>query len=139
MGGFLLFIIACVITCVIGIKEATEKPVPLENWKNKDLYYKDIRNGVSGAELSRNLRNGKYRIDEDYQEPHRNSQGKIIIENYELYKKDYRTYGALQTYTWVKQGKYNLTPEDREEKERLEKITALKDTVVNHIKDSEKE
>jgi hypothetical protein len=58
-----------------------------------------------------------------YPEPHRDPvSGKIIIENNLLYKKDLAAYGAVQTMQWVKQGKYNLTPEElKKENERLKK------------------
>ena len=60
---------------------------------------------------------------ETYPEPHRDANGKIIIENSLLYKEDIKKYGAYQTMQWVKQGKYNLTPEELyERKKGLEKF-----------------
>lgn len=56
-----------------------------------------------------------------YPEPHRDANGKIIIENSLLYKEDVKKYGAYQAMQWVKQGKYNLTPEElKKEDERLQ-------------------
>jgi len=54
-------------------------------------------------------------------EPHRDSEnGKIIIENSQLYNEDCKKYGAYQASKWVQRGKYNLTPEELEkEKERI--------------------
>ena len=54
-------------------------------------------------------------------EPHRNPvTGKIVIENNKLYYEDLEKYGAYQAQQWVKQGKYNLSPEEfKKEKERI--------------------
>lgn len=42
-----------------------------------------------------------------YSEPRR--EGKVIvIENYDLYKKDIEKYGLFQVHQWMAQGKYNL-------------------------------
>lgn len=55
-------------------------------------------------------------------EPHRDKDGKIIIENGLLYEKDYEKYGAYQVMQWVKEGRYNLSSEELEkEKERIAK------------------
>ena len=99
------------------VKEALEPTIPAENWANKDLINKDRMNGISEKEFSKNLANGKYRITEVYPEPHRDKDGKIIIENCRLYNEDVKNFGAVQAQTWVRQGKYNLTPEELE-KER---------------------
>lgn len=112
-----LFIASLIGTCVQAIKEACEPTIPAENWKNKELINKDRMNGISEKEFSRNLANGKYKLIENYSEPHRDKDGKIIIENCRLYNKDVEDYGVVQAQTWVKQGKYNLTPEELE-KER---------------------
>ena len=55
---------------------------------------------------------------ENYSEPHRDKNGKIIIENNLLYKSDLKEYGAVQTMKWAKQGKYNLTPEELEKEHK---------------------
>lgn len=54
-------------------------------------------------------------------EPHKDPEtGKIIIENNKLYYEDIDKYGASQAQKWVKEGRYNLTPEEFEkEKERI--------------------
>ena len=54
-------------------------------------------------------------------EPHRDPKsGKIVIENCKLYYSDVREYGAYQAQQWVKEGKYNLTPEElKKEEERI--------------------
>lgn len=114
---------------VDGIKTAFVPTIPAENWANKELYYKDLMDGVSSEQRMKNAKNGKYKLTETYTEPHRTypephrtEDGKIIIENCKLYEEDLREYGAQQTYKWVRQGKYNLTPEELEkELERIKK------------------
>ena len=58
-----------------------------------------------------------------YPEPHRDPvDGKIVIENCKLYEEDLFNYGAVQVGKWIKQGKYNLTPEElKKEQERIKK------------------
>lgn len=104
----LLFAASLIGSCVQLIKEAREPVIPAKNWTNKKLYYEDMVNGVSVEERMKNLENGKYKLAETYPEPHKDENGKIIIENSLLYKKDVRNYGAVQAQKWVKQGKYNL-------------------------------
>lgn len=102
------------------IKEACEPTIPAENWANKELYHKDIMNGVPVEQRMKNLKNGKYRLTETYPEPHRAEDGRIIIENCKLYHEDVQKYGAVQAQKWVKQGRYNLTPEQlTKEEERI--------------------
>ena len=80
-----------------------------------------MANGVTPKQLSKNLANGKYKINGVYPEPHKDPRtGKIIIENDKLYKEDVRNYGAYQAREWLYQGKYNLTPEEL--KKRQEEI-----------------
>ena len=117
-----LFIASLIVTCVQAIKEACEPTISAENWANKELINKDRMNGISEKEFARNLANGKYKLVENYPEPHRDKDGKIIIENSLQYEKDVREYGAYQAMQWVRQGKYNLTPEELEkERERIKK------------------
>lgn len=116
-----LFVASLIGTCVQAIKESCQPKIPAENWANKELYHKDLMSGISGEQLMKNVKNGKYKLTENYPEPHRGKNGKIIIENTPLYKKDLERYGAYQTYKWVEQGKYNLTPEElKKEEERIE-------------------
>lgn len=119
----LLGAVSLVCTCYQLIKEACEPTVPAENWANQDLYYQDMMNGVSIEQRMENVRNGKYKLTETYPEPHRDAKtGKIIIENSLLYEEDCKKYGAYQASQWVKQGKYNLTPEElAKEEERIRK------------------
>lgn len=123
-----LFIASLIGSCVRGIKEAFEPTIPAENWANKELYHQDIMNGVSAEQRMKNVENGKYKLTEKYPEPHRDPKsGKIVIENCKLYHEDVKKYGAYQTYKWVEQGKYNLTPEELEKErkridEELEKL-----------------
>ena len=107
------------------VKEVIEPTIPAENWANKELYHKDLMGGVSVEQRMKNLKNGKYKLTETYTEPHRDAKsGKIIIENYKLYNEDVRNYGAYQAQQWVKQGKYNLTPEElKKQHEEFKKKT----------------
>lgn len=115
-----LFIASLIGTCIQAVKECREPTVPFENWANKELYHEDIMNNVPIEQRMKNIKNGKYKLTEKYPEPHRAKDGKIIIENCKLYNEDVRNYGAYQAQQWVKQGKYNLSPEElKEEKERI--------------------
>lgn len=119
----LLSIVSLVSTVAQAVKEGFTKPIPAENWENKELYHKDLMSGVPVEQRMKNLKNGKYKLTENYPEPHRDPvSGKIVIENCKLYNEDLSKYGAVQTMKWVKQGKYNLTPEELEqERERIRK------------------
>lgn len=116
-------IVSIVFSTAQAIKDAFTPTIPAENWENKELYYKDVMNGVPVEQRLKNVENGKYKMTNTYPEPHRDPiSGKIIIENNLLYKKDLAAYGAVQTMQWVKQGKYNLTQEElKKENERLKK------------------
>lgn len=117
-----LFIASLIGTCYQAIKEARQPTIPAENWANKELIHKDRMNGISEKEFARNLANGKYKLTETYPEPHRMEDGRIIIENYELYKEDCKKYGIPQAHKWMRQGKYNLTPEElKKQKEKFDK------------------
>ena len=117
-----LFIASLIGTCYQAIKEACQPTIPAENWANKELIQKDRMAGISEKEFARNLANGKYKATETYPEPHRMEDGRIIIENYELYKEDCRKYGVPQAHKWMRQGKYNLTPKElQKQKEKFDK------------------
>ena len=117
-----LFIASLITSCCQAIKEKLEPTIPAENWANKDLYYQDLMNGVSVEQRMKNLKNGKYKLTETYPDPHRDKDWKIIIENSLLFEEDKKKYGVSQAYKWVKQGKYNLTPEEiKKEEERIKK------------------
>lgn len=58
----LLFIISIVGAIVQFFKDATNKPIPAENWENMELYHKDIMDGVPIEERLKNLENGKYKL-----------------------------------------------------------------------------
>lgn len=117
----LLFVVSIIGTIVQVVKEARTPTIPAENWANKELYHKDIMNGVPVEQRMKNLDNGKYKLAETHPEPHRDPvSGKIVIENSKLYYEDVKNYGAYQAQQWVKQGKYNLTPEElKKEEERI--------------------
>ena len=116
-----LFIASIIGTCYQAIKEAFEPTIPAENWANKELYHQDMMNGVSVEQRMKNVKNGKYKMTTTYPEPHRDPvSGKIVIENCKLYYNDVKKHGAYQAQQWVKQGKYNLTPEElKKENERI--------------------
>ena len=118
-----LFVASLIGTCYQAIKGAIEPTIPAENWANQELYHKDLMSGMSVEQCMKNLKNGKYKLTENYPEPHRDEKtGKIIIENSQLYNEDTRNYSPYQVYHWVRQGKYNLTPEELEkERERIKK------------------
>lgn len=117
----LVFIASIIGSVVQGIKEACQPVIPAENWANKELYYKDMADGVPVEQRMKNLENGKYKMKDVHPEPHRNPEnGKIVIENCKIYYEDVRKYGAYQAQKWVKQGKYNLEPEElKKEEERI--------------------
>ena len=108
--GLGLFSIIC--TGVQLVKDACTPVIPAENWANKDLIHEDTMKGISSKQFQRNLANGKYKMAATYPEPHRDKDGKIIIENCQLYKEDLIEHGSVQTMRWVKEGKYNLNPEE---------------------------
>lgn len=118
-----LFILSFIVGFVQAIKECCEQVIPAENWNNKELYNQDILDGVSAKQRTKNLKNGKYKLEVEqskYPEPHRDKDGKIIVENCLLYNEDLMKYGAVQTYKWVEQGKYNLSQKELEkERKRL--------------------
>ena len=114
-----LFIASLIGTVVQMFKESYQPVIPAENWANEELIRKDRMNGISEKDFARNLANGKYKVTETYPEPHRMADGRIIIENYELYKEDCEKYGVPQAHKWMRQGKYNLTPEEVAKREEL--------------------
>lgn len=117
LGG--LFVAALICTGYQMAKESYAPTIPAENWANKELYYQDLTDGVPIEQLSKNLKNGKYKLTESYPEPHKDAKtGKIIIENDKLYKEDVRKYGAYQARKWMYQGKYNLSPEKLEKRRK---------------------
>jgi hypothetical protein len=117
----LLFAVSIVGTTVQLIKDACAPTIPAENWANKELYYKDMANGVPHEQRMKNVENGRYKMVNTHPEPHRDPvSGKIIIENSLLYQEDLKTYNASQVMKWVEQGRYNLTQEEFDkEKERI--------------------
>lgn len=113
--------------CYQLIKEAFEPTITAENWANRELYQKDLMDGVPVEQRMKNVKNGKYKLvnthnEAPHPEPHRDKDGKIMIENYQLYKKDLYKYGGAQTMKWMEQGKYNLTKEELgKQRERINK------------------
>lgn len=49
---------------------------------------------------------------------HRDENGEVVIENSQLYYDDMIHYPPLQIEKWIKQGRYNLTPEELEEENK---------------------
>lgn len=117
-----LFIMSIIGSAIQLIKESGSKKVAFDNVANKELYNNDILDGVSYEQRTKNMYNGKYKQLNNYTEPHRNSNGKIIIENCKLFEQDKQMYGVEQTYKWMEQGKYNLTSEEvKKENERIDR------------------
>lgn len=118
----LIFVISIVLTVAEVIKTSCTPTIPAENWANKELYHKDIMDGVPIEQRMKNLENGKYKFTEKHPEPHRDPvSGKIVIENCKLYYEDVNKYGAYKAQRWVEQGKYNLPPDElKKEKERID-------------------
>ena len=110
----LLGIVAFVGTLCQIVKEESQPVIPAENLAHKELMHKDQMSGISSREFSRNLANGKYKLTKTYPEPHRDERGRIIIENYKLYREDIDKHGISKAHEWKMQGKYNLTPEELE-------------------------
>lgn len=122
-----LFIVSLAGSLVQLIKESKQTVVPVENWGNKELYHKDMMNGVSAEQRMKNLENGRYKLAEshtvNHPAPHRDSaNGRIVIENCKLYHEDVDKYGAVQAQRWVRDGRYNLDGDGlKREKERIRK------------------
>ena len=58
----LLFLVPLVGATVQAIKESCTQTIPAENWANKELYHKDIMDGVPIEQRMKNLKNGKYKF-----------------------------------------------------------------------------
>ena len=132
--------VALVSTGIPWLKEKTTKTIPADYWANKELYYKDLVDGVPAKERIRRAETGRYYISREsyqaYPTPHRDPKnGKIIIENNILYQEDLRTHGAYQSMTWVKQGKYNLNKEELD----VEHLRLKKKYEHSHISKNELE
>ncbi len=107
----LLDIISALIIGKEIIKEKTTPTIPAENWANQELINQDrLDPNVSNEQFMKNLQNGKYRMQYPAwkTEPHRNAEGKIIIENEKLFNEDKHKYGVVKAYQWLEWGKYNL-------------------------------
>lgn len=74
----LLFLVSIVGASVQAIKESYTPAVPMENWANKELYHKDIMDGIPIEQRIKNLKNGKYKLTETDQKPDC-KQGKNFI------------------------------------------------------------
>lgn len=119
----LLFGVSIIGNIIEGIKESYEKTIPAENWANKKLYRQDLANNVSAKQRIKYAEQGRYKLTENYPKPHRDANtGQIIIENDELYREDVKKYGVIQAREWVHQGKYNLSPQELEEKRKRRQI-----------------
>lgn len=116
-----LFIVSIFGSALQALKEAFEPVAPAGNWANKELYYNDLVNGVPVEQRMKNAQNGRYRLNEVYPEPHRDPvNNKIVIENASLYRDDVQKYGVCQAREWMKQGRYNLNPDElAREKKRI--------------------
>lgn len=135
----LLGIFAIFGTLIQGIKEVTSRPVPAENWANKDLMESDRRKGLSEEQIMKNIQSGRYVLSIQYAEPHRDpNNNKIRIENYQLYKEECNILGAYEAGKFLKQGKYNLN----EQEKQIVSLIMEKDSLnlyrlVTHLSDEE--
>lgn len=117
-----IFIASLIIAVVQLVKESLEKPIPLENLENKILMKQDKKNGISDKELRKNIRNGKYILNENYSAPPRTKEGYVIVEDNISYKEDCEKYGWVEARFMAKKGKYNLSEEEKKkEEERVDK------------------
>lgn len=117
-----IFIISLIIAIIQLIKESLEKPIPLENFSNKILIKQDEKNGASDNELWKNIKNGKYVVNEKYSAPPRNKYGDVVIQNNILYNNDVEKYGVIEANFMAKKGKYNLSEEElKKEEHRVNK------------------
>ncbi len=57
-----IFIVSIIMAVIQLIKETFEPTIPAENYANKELYYKDIIDGVPVEQRMKNVKNGKYKI-----------------------------------------------------------------------------
>jgi len=106
---------------VESIKEKAEPEIPAENWANQDLKHEDIMNGVPMDQIIKNARAGRYKVTEKHPEPHRDKDGRIMIENCLLYDRDCEIYSPQMIQKMAERGRYNLTPEELEvERKRLD-------------------
>ena len=67
----LLFIFSIILVCIEVFNEYREKEIPAEYWANKELYHKDVMDGVPIERRMKNLENGKYRLVETHSEQHK--------------------------------------------------------------------
>lgn len=62
---WLLGIVSIIYVVYQLIKEACEKPIPAENWANKDLMHQDLMNGISIEQHIKYAKQGRYRLPEN--------------------------------------------------------------------------
>ena len=109
---FALATLLCVLGAIVEyIKEKREPEIPAENWANEDLKHQDIMNGVPMDQIIEYAREGRYIVKEKYPEPHRDENGRIMIENCLLYEKDCKIYSPQMIQKMAERGRYNLNPE----------------------------
>ena len=78
-------------------------------------------NGVPMEQIVKYARVGRFKIDEKYPEPHRDENGKIMIENCLLYDQDCEIYSPEMIYKMAQRGRYNLSHEELiKERQRIE-------------------
>lgn len=112
------------------IKEKCTPVIPAENWQNRELIQKDILNpDCSNNQFMKNLVNGKYRKTEQTTEPHKDSDGNIIIDNTVLFWEDVNShqYSVEQIERFKQSGRYNLTAEESQLQKEQQKRKRYKD------------
>ena len=126
----ILSILAAVLTGKELIKEKCTPGIPAENWQNRELIQKDILNpDCSNNQFMKNLVNGKYRKTEQTTEPHKDSDGNIIIDNTVLFWEDVNShqYSTAQIEQFKQSGRYNLTAEESQVQREKQKRKRYKD------------
>lgn len=121
MLGIFAAIGAAILIHGLAKDQIDKKNVNTNCIEDNDAYTRDVLNGVPHKQRMQKMRAGLYRRNSLYPEPHRDKNGKIVIENIKLYEEDKRAFGA-EVLKFAERGKYNLTEEELvEERKRRQK------------------
>ena len=129
-----MFDLACILGMLFTggeyLKEKLEPKPPENCLSNMELFQQDVLNGVPSEQRMKNMQNGKYVQRNVYPEPHRDKDGKIIIDDMDSFNRDKINLGALEAYNRAKRGAYNLSQEEIEKnrqkvEEKYKKLSRL--------------
>ena len=129
----MFFNILGIISVIFNIKEFIKEEctvIPAENWQNRKLIQKDILNpDCNHSQFMKNLSYGKYKKAKQAIEPHRDSDGNIIIDNIVLFWDDvnFHQYSVEQIESFKQSGRYNLTSEESRIQKEYQKRKQYKD------------